>query len=35
MSNDANYSDSIAYEIDQEMQNIVKTQYEPLPSDSN
>ena len=28
MSNDANYSDSIAYEIDQEMQNIVKTQYE-------
>ncbi|MCK1976641.1 ATP-dependent zinc metalloprotease FtsH [Jeotgalicoccus huakuii] len=28
MSNDSNYSDSIAYEIDQEMQNIVKTQYE-------
>src|SRR5699024_10207769 len=28
MSNDANYSDSIAYEIDQEIQNLVKTQYE-------
>src|SRR5699024_6165271 len=28
MSNNANYSDSIDYEIDQEMQNIVKTQYE-------
>lgn len=28
MQSDPNYSDSIAYEIDQEMQNIVKTQYE-------
>jgi len=28
MQSDPNYSDKIAYEIDQEMQNIVKTQYE-------
>lgn len=28
MQSDPNYSDAIAYEIDQEMQNIVKTQYE-------
>ena len=28
MQGDPNYSDKIAYEIDQEMQNIVKTQYE-------
>ena len=28
MQSDQNYSDKIAYEIDQEMQNIVKTQYE-------
>ncbi|GAB3055483.1 ATP-dependent zinc metalloprotease FtsH [Salinicoccus sesuvii] len=28
MQSDPNYSDSIAYEIDQEMQNIIKTQYE-------
>ncbi|MFC3419242.1 ATP-dependent zinc metalloprotease FtsH [Salinicoccus hispanicus] len=28
MQSDSNYSDSIAYEIDQEMQNIIKSQYE-------
>jgi cell division protease FtsH len=28
MQSDANYSDRIAYEIDQEMQHIIKTQYE-------